>query len=322
MTYNHLNNFIKQKNLYNYIIILVSCIVLNFINSLPANAFPIYAQQGYENPREATGRIVCANCHLAQKSVEIETPQAVLPNTVFETTVKIPYDVNTQQILGNGNKGPLNVGAVLILPEGFKLAPKNLLSKEQQEKNKFVYIQPYSTAQENILVVGPLPGDKNQEISFPILSPDPSKDKNIHFLKYPIYVGGNRGRGQIYPTGDKSNNNIITSSSNGKVVNINKLDQGGYKITIEKSNGETYIENIPTGLDLNIKEGNNIINNQNLTQDPNNGGFGQNETEIVLQSPARIQGMIIFFCLVTLSQIFFVLKKKQWEKVQAAEMNF
>jgi len=29
-------------------------------------AYPIFAQQGYENPREATGRIVCANCHLAK----------------------------------------------------------------------------------------------------------------------------------------------------------------------------------------------------------------------------------------------------------------
>jgi len=32
--------------------------------------------------------------------------------------------------------------------------------------------------------------------------------------------------------------------------------------------------------------------------------------------------MIAFFFIVTLAQIFFVLKKKQWEKVQAAEMNF
>ena len=30
-------------------------------------AYPVFAQQAYENPREATGRIVCANCHLAQK---------------------------------------------------------------------------------------------------------------------------------------------------------------------------------------------------------------------------------------------------------------
>ena len=29
-------------------------------------AYPVFAQNAYENPREATGRIVCANCHLAQ----------------------------------------------------------------------------------------------------------------------------------------------------------------------------------------------------------------------------------------------------------------
>jgi apocytochrome f len=89
----------------------------------PAEAYPLYAQQGYENPREATGRIVCANCHLAQKPVDIEVPQAVLPDTVFEAVVKIPYDQQIKQVLGTGKKGPLNVGAVLVLPEGFKLAP-------------------------------------------------------------------------------------------------------------------------------------------------------------------------------------------------------
>ncbi|KAH7436990.1 hypothetical protein KP509_05G050200 [Ceratopteris richardii] len=57
-----------------------------------SNAYPIFAQQNYENPREATGRIVCANCHLAKKPVDIEAPQSVLPDTVFEAIVKIPYD--------------------------------------------------------------------------------------------------------------------------------------------------------------------------------------------------------------------------------------
>nr|QCI07139.1 Apocytochrome f [Hypnea pannosa] len=302
---------------------LVTLSIIYTLKPTKSIAFPIYAQQAYENPREATGRIVCANCHLAQKKVEIEAPQSVLPNSVFETIVKIPYNTNNKQILGNGQKGPLNVGAVLILPEGFKLAPKNLLSKELKEKTKGTYIQPYSTSQANILIVGPIPGDKNQEIVFPILSPDPNKDKNVHFIKYPIYVGGNRGRGQIYPTGDKSNNNTITSSANGTINKIDTLDNGnGYNIYITKNNGESTRINIPNGLELNVKEGNEVITNQNLTKDPNAGGFGQNETEIVLQSPVRIQGMIIFFFIVTLAQIFFVLKKKQWEKVQAAEMNF
>merc|ERR1711988_1012566 len=51
-------------------------------------AYPVFAQQAYESPREATGRIVCANCHLAQKPTEVEVPQAVLPDSVFEAYVK------------------------------------------------------------------------------------------------------------------------------------------------------------------------------------------------------------------------------------------
>ena len=303
-----------------FIIICISIINIFTINQ--TYAFPIYAQQGYENPREATGRIVCANCHLAQKPVLLEMPKAVLPNSVFEAKVEIPYNANTLQSLPNGKKGTLNTGAVLILPEGFKLAPKNLLSEELQQKTKSVYIQSYSTSQPNILIVGPVGGKNNQEIIFPILSPDPNKDKNIHFLKYPIYVGANRGRGQIYPTGEKTNNNAIQAQYSGKIISIKSIETGGYNIAIEKNDGTTYNQEIPSGFTIIKSLGNTIVANENLTNDPNVGGFGQNETEIVLQNPVRIKGMIIFFMTVTLAQIFFVLKKKQWEKVQAAEINF
>src|SRR6476469_3845713 len=169
----------------------------NFFYISNAQAYPIYAQQNYQNPREANGRIVCANCHLAQKPVEIEVPQAVLPNTVFEAVVKIPYDQQIKQVLGNGKKGPLNVGAVLILPPGFELAGTDQIPEEIQSKIGKLSFQPYNEEKKNILVVGPVPGKKYSEIVFPILSPDPSTNKNVSYLKYPIYLGGNRGRGQI-----------------------------------------------------------------------------------------------------------------------------
>jgi apocytochrome f len=103
-------------------------------------AFPIYAQQAYQNPREANGRIVCANCHLAHKPTEFEAPTSVLPDSVFETVVKIPYDLKSKQILGNGQKGGLNVGAVVILPESFKLAPKTRLDEELKTKTMQIYV--------------------------------------------------------------------------------------------------------------------------------------------------------------------------------------
>jgi apocytochrome f len=285
-------------------------------------AFPIYAQQGYTNPRAANGKIACANCHLAEKSIEIETPQAVLPDTIFETIIKIPYDKKIKQIQGNGTYGPLNVGAVVLLPEGFKLAPNNQLSNQLKEKNKSVYISPYSSSQENILVVGPISGDSHQEIIFPIRSPNPETNKNVHFLNYPIYVGGNRGRGQIYPTGEKSNNIAISAKVTGQISKINKGEKGETIITILTSENTEVKQTISSGLELLIKENDIIQVDQSLTKDPNVGGFGQAETEITLQNPKRILGYMIFVLFILITQVLLIAKKKQFEKVQAAELDF
>lgn len=289
---------------------------------LSAQAYPIFAQQAYENPREATGRIVCANCHLAAKPTEIEVPQSVLPNTVFEAVVKIPYDTSVQQVLGNGEKGPMNVGALLMLPEGFELAPTDRIPAEMQEKINGLYFQPYSEDKKNMIVIGPIPGDEHQEIVFPILSPDPGTSKNIHFGKYSIHAAGNRGRGQIYPTGDKSNNNLYTSPTSGVVTEIADGDAGAHLVTIAASDGQKLTETIPAGPTLVVAKGQQIKSGDALTDNPNVGGFGQHDTEIVLQSPTRVKWLIAFFAAIMLSQTLLVLKKKQIEKVQAAEMNF
>jgi len=304
--------------------IALVAIILAGSLSMPhaAEAYPIFAQQAYENPREATGRIVCANCHLAQKPTEVEVPQSVLPDTVFEAVVKLPYDLKAQQVLGDGSKGPLNVGAVLMLPEGFKLAPEERMTEEQKEMAESLYIQPYSEDKQNILVVGPLPGEQYQEIAFPILSPDPKTDKALRFGKYSVHVGGNRGRGQVYPTGEKSNNAAYNASAAGTITSITKPEDGGYVVTIQKEDGSTVTDTIPPGPALLVAEGQTVEDAAPLTENPNVGGFGQVDTEIVLQDPNRIVGLLGFFALVILAQIFLVLKKKQVERVQAAEMEF
>jgi apocytochrome f len=285
-------------------------------------AYPVFAQNAYENPREATGRIVCANCHLAQKPVEIEVPQAVLPDTVFEAVVSIPYDLSVKQVTGSGKRGPLNVGSVLVLPEGFQLAPKDRLTPEIKAKTKGVFIIPYSKAKPNILVVGPISGDKNQQIVFPVLAPDPAQDKSVNYLNYPIFVGGNRGRGQVYPSGEKSNNTTYTSTTAGQITSIEPGEKGKRIITVESTSGDSVTQTIPAGLDISVKVKDIVKADQPLTLDPNVGGFGQSETEIILQNPNRVKGMIAFFFTVTIAQILLILKKKQFEKVQAAEMNF
>jgi apocytochrome f len=285
----------------------------------PSWAYPFWAQQNYASPREATGKLVCANCHLAKKATRVEVPQAVFPDTVFKAEVKIPYDVNVKQVAADGTPTGLNVGAVVMLPEGFKMAPPERLSDDLKEETSGIYYTQYSETQPNILLVGPLPGDQHQSIVFPILSPDPAADSSIHFGKYQLHVGGNRGRGQVYPTGEKSNNGVFTAPASGTIASITEGDKGASIVEITKTDGSSVSETVPAGPTLLVKAGDSIEAGAALTNDPNVGGFGQVDAEVVLQNPVRIYGLLAFLAAVALAQILLVLKKRQVEKVQAAE---
>ena len=292
------------------------------IGAQPSWAYPFWAQQNYENPREATGKIVCANCHLAKKLTQVEVPQSVMPDSVFKAVVKIPYDTDVQQVGADGSRTGLNVGAVVMLPDGYTLAPQDRLSDELKEETEGVYYTQYSDSQPNILLVGPLPGDDHREIVFPILSPDPKTDSSISYGKTQLHIGGNRGRGQVYPTGEKSNNTVYTASAGGDITAVSTDEAGASVVTIATDDGGSIDESIPAGPTLLVAVGDSVDAGEALTDDPNVGGFGQLDAEIVLQNPVRLYGLLAFLAAVAIAQIMLVLKKKQIEKVQAAEGNF
>ncbi|MBD2353033.1 apocytochrome f [Tolypothrix sp. FACHB-123] len=321
----------STKAIVKVLLIAIATVTFYFTSDLAlpqsAAAYPFWAQQTYpETPREPTGRIVCANCHLAAKPTQVEVPQSVLPDTVFKAVVKIPYDTSVQQVGADGSKVGLNVGAVLMLPEGFKIAPEDRIPEELKEEVGDTYFQTYSEDKENVVIVGPLPGEQYQEIVFPVLSPNPATDKNIHFGKYSVHVGGNRGRGQVYPTGEKSNNSVYNASAAGTITKIAKEEDGDgnvkYIVSTQTESGEVVTDTIPLGPELIVSEGQTVKAGDALTNNPNVGGFGQRDAEIVLQDASRVKWLIAFIALVMLAQIMLVLKKKQVEKVQAAEMNF
>lgn len=285
-----------------------------------AEAYPFWAQEAYETPREATGRIVCANCHLASKPTKVEVPQSVAPDTVFEAVVKLPYDHSIEQVTGTGEPGPLNVGAVLMLPDGFKIAPEERLSEELKEKTEGLYFQSYAEDKQNVVIIGPIAGDDYPEIVFPVLSPDPRTDKSLNFGKYQVHVGGNRGRGQVYPTGGKTNNTLYTASAAGTITAIAPSEYST-EVTISTDGGDV-VDSIPAGPQVIVEVGQTVAAGEAITNDPNVGGFGQVDAEIVLQDPARVAWLLVFFVGIMVTQVMFALKKKQVEKVQLAEMNF
>ena len=315
-----MNNY-NQPIMKKTISLICSLFIISCLTILPSSvmAYPFWAQQNYESPREATGKIVCANCHLAQMPTIAEVPQSVGADSVFKAVVKIPYKNDLKEIGADGSEVPLQVGAVVMLPDGFKLAPQERWTNGIKEETEGVYFTNYSDEKDNIIIVGPLPGDNNKEIVFPVLSPNPFMNKQYHFGKYSIHVGANRGRGQVYPNGDKSNNAIFNSSFNGIISSIELIEDGSSKLTIMGDDGEYNEEILPAGSQIIVHENDEIKSGDALTSDPNVGGFGQLDTEVVLQSPYRIIGLIAFFIGVGLTQILLVLKKKQVEKVQAAE---
>jgi len=180
---------------------------------------------------------------------------------------------------------------------------------------------PYSKELPNSYVVGPLPGKQYENMILPVLAPIPD-GKEIRFGKADFQIGVNRGRGQVYPDGKLTNDNVYVAQAAGGVKSIEEKtgENGGkfYTISIEQKNGvETY--EIGAGADIVVEVGDRVEKDTQLTTNPNVGGFAQDERDIILQDINRVsagQALSISFFV---AQLTFVLKKKQFEKVQMAE---
>jgi apocytochrome f len=309
-----------SKNFLTHLKVLFFSLFIVAFSISKADAYPIFARQYFSSPREVSGRIACSYCHLAQKPIELSIPQSVFPNTVFEAVVKVPYNKEAKQLSAQGKKVGLNIGAILILPEGFTLAPIDRISQSLKNKTAGLSYLPYNNSNKSTFMVGPVSGDKYDKLVFPVLSPE--GDSNTAFLKSAVYVGGNRGRGQVYPNGEKSNNNLFAASTTGIVSSIKPIENGKFNVTISTNDGNSVTDVVGAGANLIVQEGQQVSADQPLTSDPNVGGYGQVETEIALQNPQRVQGLLLFSFFILMAQIFLVLKKKQFEKVQLFEMNF
>eukprot|EP00415_Alexandrium_ostenfeldii_P003608 UN3608 len=134
------------------------------------------------------------------------------------------------------------------------------------------------------------------------------------FDKYTFFYGGNRGRGQIYPEGNLSNNNQFFATATGKVSAIDDLN-----VTIQKGDGTTVTKECLPGAVIVVEVGESVKEGDPITTNPNVGGFGQDEKEMTLQDINRVYAYCALATSIFLAQLAFVLKKKQFEKVQLAE---
>jgi apocytochrome f len=165
-----------------------------------AKAFPAFAQQLYAAPVDATGKVACANCHLAEAPLRLSGPSAVFASSVFDLLIEIPVLLAATQVSPSGDPVSLNVGGVVVLPEGFGKA---------QHADSTVF-ERFSASEPDTYVFGPVPASEYATTVLSVLAPTDAQS-----LSYPIVVAGNRGRGQLYPDGSPSNNGGFRSSCLG-----------------------------------------------------------------------------------------------------------
>merc|ERR1712083_410882 len=99
-----------------------------------------------------------------------------------------------------------------------------------------------------------------ETLVLPVLAPDPAKNKDLRygFEKYEFYFGANRGRGQVYPEGNLSNVNMF----------------------ITKAEGTTVDSEIGKGATVVVEVGEKVKKDEQITTNPNVGGFGQEDKEV------------------------------------------
>jgi apocytochrome f len=122
-----------------------------------------------------------------------------------------------------------------MLPDGFKIAPPIAFPKKCRKNSVESISNPTKKVKITWLSSAHYPGI-NTKKSFSRLRPDPSQNKSIHFGKYAVHLGADCA-GQVYPTGEPSNNNAFKASTAGTISQISKTEAGGYEVTITSQAG-------------------------------------------------------------------------------------
>lgn len=270
-------------------------------------AFPAFAQQLYAFPIDATGKAVCANCHLAEAPIRLSGPSAVFASSIFDLLIEIPTLLTASQVSPAGEPVDLNVGGVVVLPEGFG---KSVAA----DSNIFT---PFSAAEPNAFVFGPVPASEYATAVLSVRTPDDARS-----LSFPIVVAGNRGRGQLYPDGSPSNNGGFRSPCNGWLGRVH-ISREGPSLGLWTRQAAVQVSRLPAGVDILARRscqlGARISIDAVLASNPNVGGVGQSEALLVVQSRERLGYYVQVVAAIAATQLALVLKKKQYERFRLGQ---
>lgn len=261
------------------------------------SVYPAFAKSLFVRPREATGKIVCSNCHLGSDELILSFPQGVLSDTL-ELGLMIPVKKTNAQVQSDGSVGPLQVGCVLVLPEMIDIDVQANWSYWSNEDKQSVSFGP-QTADYSVQVV-------SLQVSSDALP-----------ASVTVYGGANRGRGQLYPDGTASNINNQRVESSGLVTTLSSKTKRYGNVYTMLIDGLRDIGRTEPGqtIDGGLSPGGILTSGDVTGYARNMGGFGLSESTITIQDPVIMRNYLGVVLLIQVTQLALVLKKKQYERM-------
>jgi len=132
-----------------------------------------------------------------------------------------------------------------------------------------------------------------------------------------LYLGANRGRGQLYPDGSTSNLNLRKADVRGTCHAVTYLvKRYGSVIHIVHASG-VWLAHLLPGQAVEPVIGPRMISQLEslVARTINLGGFGLAEVALSVQSPANLKRFIGLMLLIQGTQLLLLNKKKQFERI-------
>lgn len=132
-----------------------------------------------------------------------------------------------------------------------------------------------------------------------------------------LYIGANRGRGQLYPDGSLSNLTLRKAEVNGMCFGVTYLvKRYGSVVHFVHASGVKLVHLLP-GQAVEPFIGPRMPSQAEtlVGRTLNLGGFGLGEVALSIQSPANLKRFIAIMALLQVTQLLLLNKKKQYERI-------
>lgn len=229
--------------------------------------------------------------------MELGLPQAVFPQTSFDVWCSVPTRRTNAQVRSDGTVGPLQVGRVLVFPPSGAITPTEGWT-----------IWPETPS---IWWNGPI---RSQDHASEVMA---FKTTESIPGTYSVYLGANRGRGQIYPSGLASNLAPLRSPVDGVITGLTwQAKRYGTNLWVRCSDGVHLLHLSPGTLVAEVMPRSYLRSDESLVYSRNLGGFGVAEQSMTFQTRQHLVTEIRILGLLLGTQVALVLKKKQFERLK------